>query len=522
MTLAYAQPPNVSVTRTVLASGECSGTFVAHPIEHTTRASGDEVTFYDSNGAGVAVGDLDGDGDGDVVLANLNGKNTILWNEGRLTFRKEVLSHGGSRAVALVDVDGDGRLDLTFTQSRGAVSHWRNTGDGFRLEPLRGVRTPAYTLAWGDLDNDGDLDLVTASYDALLEKELKNAFLFSSGAGVVVYEHTPEGFVGTRLATSSQALALTLFDVNDDGRNDILVGNDFDLPDYAFLNTAEGWLEVFPFSTTTRNTMSFDVGDVDNDGSVELFATDMKPDFSDVSVLAAWMPLMDRSYHRQTHSDPQREENALQRRTAEGFENVAYGLGIDATGWSWSGRFGDLDQNGFLDLYVVNGMMAKDVFEHLPGYELVEANRTFRNGGGRFSEVDWGLGALESGRGMGMADLDGDGDLDIIVNNLEAPAVLYENRLCGGSSLEVDLLWPESGNTRSLGARLTLHTSAESLYREVRAGGGYLSGEVSRVHFGVPEGSVLDSLEVVWPDGQQTTVLKLAPGSRLTLTRGAP
>ena len=217
---------------------------------------------------------------------------------------------------------------------------------------------------------DGDLDLVTASYDALLEQELKNTFLFSSGAGVVVYENTPDSFVPTRLAETSQTLALTLFDVNEDGKPDILVGNDFEVPDYIYVNSDEGWFEAAPFATTTRNTMSFDAGDIDNDGSPELFATDMKPDFSDDVALAAWMPLMERSYHRQLHSDPQREENVLQRRTKDGFENVAYKLGIDATGWSWSGRFGDLDNDGFLDLYVVNGMMAKDVFSHLPNSEL--------------------------------------------------------------------------------------------------------------------------------------------------------
>ena len=441
---AYAQPVPVETSVTPLEPRECAHTFVKHALDHATRAHGPEVTFYDSNGAGVAAGDLDDDGDIDVVLANLDGKNSILWNEGKLSFRKEELAHGDSRAAAAVDVDGDGLLDIAFTQSLGALSYWKNTGGMFQQGTLRGVTRKAYTFAWGDLDADGDVDLVTASYDALLEQELKNTFLFSSGAGVVVYENTPEGFEETRLAETSQALALLLFDVNEDGRPDILVGNDFEVPDYIYLNTDAGWLEASPFAITTRNTMSFDAGDVDNDGVLELFATDMKPDFTDVNALAAWMPLMDRSYHRQTHDDPQREENTLQRRTPEGFENAAYGLGLDATGWSWSGRFGDLDRNGFLDLYVVNGMVAKDVFTHLPGFELVEANRAFRNDGGRFTPVDWGLSALESGRGMAMADLDGDGDLDIVVNNLETPAAVYENRLCGGSSLEVDLRWPAS------------------------------------------------------------------------------
>ena len=521
ITLSHAQV-SVDATQTALASGKCSNTFVKHPLEHTTRAHGPEVTFYDSNGAGVGAGDLDDDGDIDLVLANLNGKNTIFWNEGGLSFRKEALEYGDSRAVSLVDVNGDGLLDVVFTQSLGAPSYWKNVGGAFERGVLHGVTRKAYTFVWDDLDADGDVDLVTASYDSLLEKDLRDTFLFSRGAGVFFFENTPEGFLETRLADRSQALALALFDLDEDGRRDIVVGNDFETPDYAFLNTNGGWTQAFPFAATARNTMSFDVGDVDNDGVLELFATDMKPDFGDLSAVAAWMPLMDRSYHRQTHDDPQREENVLQRRTPKGFENIAYGLGLDATGWSWSGRFGDLDRNGFLDLYIVNGMIAKDVFGHLPQNELVEENQVYKNdGGNRFSRADWGLGAAESGRGMTMADLDGDGDLDIIVNNLETPAVLFENRLCGGSSLEVDLRWPASRNTRALGARLTLHTSAGSLYREVRAAGGYLSGEVSRVHFGLPEDNVIEFLEVIWPDGERT-ILEATPDTLLVLTRGAP
>ena len=152
VTLAQAQPVSVSATQTAFATGACSGTFVKHPLDHTTRAHGPEVTFYDSNGAGVAAGDLDGDGDVDLVLANLNGKNSIFWNEGELHFRKEALAHGDSRAAAVVDVDGDGLLDIVFTQNLGALSYWKNAGGGFEQSTLRGVTRKAYTFAWGDLD----------------------------------------------------------------------------------------------------------------------------------------------------------------------------------------------------------------------------------------------------------------------------------------------------------------------------------------------------------------------------------
>ena len=275
---------------------------------------------------------------------------------GTCPFGKESLSHGDSRAVNSVDVDGDGWLDIVFTQSLGSLSYWKNIRGEFEQDTLSGVTRKAYTMAWGDLDADGDLDLVTASYDSLLEKELRDSFLFSSGAGVSYFEQTPMGFVETRLAETAQALALTLFDIDKDGALDILVGNDFEVPDYAFLNTigsrnaasrnAAGWLETTPFTTTTRNTMSFDAGDIDNDGTNELFATDMKPDFGNKKALAAWMPLMEKSYQRKVGSEVQKEENFLYKRGAESFENLAYDLKLDATGWSWSGKFGDLDNDG--------------------------------------------------------------------------------------------------------------------------------------------------------------------------------
>jgi enediyne biosynthesis protein E4 len=513
---------NVTVTAEPLNVSECRGTFVTLELDHITKARGDEVTFYDSNGSGVAVGDLDNDNDIDIVLANLKGKNSIFWNEGNLPFRKQELSHGDSRGVAVVDVDGDSLLDIVFTQNLGTPILWRNTGAGLERGILEGVSEEAYTMAWGDLDGDGDLDLVTASYDSLLEKELRDTFLFSNGAGVFVYTNTPDGFVAERLAEKSQALAVTLFDLDDDGKQDILVGNDFEVPDYYYLNQDGAWIETQPFSRYTRNTMSFDVADVDNDGVNELFATDMKPNFNDLSELAVWMELMNKGFNKQVRSSPQRPENVLQRLTEGGFENIGYDSKIDATGWSWAGEFGDLNNDGLQDLYVVNGMIAKDVFDFLPNYELVEKNRVFQNlGNNDFETVDWGLASTASGRGMTMADLDNDGDLDIVVNNLESPSVVFENQLCSdqaGDALEVDLSWG-SANTNAIGATLTLSTSTGTFRRDVYVTSGYLSGETSRVHFGIPKGAVLNSLEIRWPDRQTSTVEDLQINTLVSVTR---
>ena len=118
-----------------------------------------------------------------------------------------------------------------------------------------------------------------------------------------------------------------------------------------------------------------------------------------------------------------------------------------------------------------------------------------------------------------MADLDGDGDLDIVVNNLRTPAQLFENQLCTGDSLQVDLSWPDSGNTRALGSTLALRTGDGTYHRQVKASSGYLSGDPARVHFGFPDDAQLDWLEIRWPDGEVSVVEDLAAGTLLHVSR---
>ena len=526
-------PVDVSASPLAPPAQPCEGTFVPHTLKFTTTIAGGEVHLFDSNGAGVAIGDLDDDGRLDLVFANLDGPNAVFWNQGDLRFRKQELDDTNSRAVNIVDVDGDGRLDIVFTYRGGGVGFWRNTGDPsasnagesgpFIREALPGVLAPAYAMMWGDVNADGALDLVTGSYDAEMAKTKANAFLFSDGGGVYYYQQQANhSFHALRLARTAQALVIALPDLNGDNRPDIFVGNDFTLPDATWLQQDQGWGAAQPFAAMSESTMSFDQGDIDNDGRLELFTTDMKPYDLEPYTLASWLPMMAGMPQSQPAGDPQVMENVLQVRGADGaFHNQAYTYGVDATGWSWSSKFGDLDSDGFLDLYAVNGMIAAELFHHLPNDELVEQNQVlWNNGSGRFRPApEWGLSSNASGRGMSMADLDGDGDLDIVVNNVRSPAQLFENRLCNGTSLEVDLRWPASRNTRAIGARVALYTSAGVYYRDVRAGSGYLSGDPARLHFGFPTGVALQRLEVRWPDGAVSSVEGLQAQALLTVMR---
>jgi len=513
------------------ASGEaqtCGGRFIEHALPHTTQSRGAVVRFYESNGSGVAINDLNGDGLLDIVFGNLDGANRILWNLGGLEFRVEDFPRptGRTHAVQTVDVDADGWLDILFSSQVGSPQLWRNNHDEtFTMIALEGVMRPAYTLAWADPDHDGDLDLITASYDAELLQLLRDGFLNSGGAGVIYYENTGNGYSPTRLAEDSQALALWVSDLDQDGNTDLVVGNDFSLPDQSWSFVDGAWQPAALFDTMTFSTMSFDAGDIDNNGIFEFFAADMYPADESPDVMDAWQyALADLESSPRLPGDRQVSQNMLFLPNAESngapLIDHAADFGVTATGWTWSSKFGDLDQDGFLDLYIVNGMASVEIFGHLPQDELIESNSAFRGDGTRFTLTpEWGLGSLSGGRGMSMGDLDNDGDLDIVINNLNTPAQLYENQLCGGASLQVELRWNNAPNPFGIGARLVLHTSSGTYTREMNAASGYLSGDPARVHFGFPAGSQLERLEVYWTDGAVTEIRQFSASPFLLVSR---
>jgi hypothetical protein len=521
-----AEAPVQVLSRALAQPQPCTGAFVPHTLDYTTVSRG-RIATYDSNGAGLAIGDLDADGRLDIVMANLDGPNAILWNQGDLQFHREDLPFGKSRAAAIVDVDADGRPDIVFTRRFEKPAYLHNTGgsgaDRFTAGTLPGVNNPFYSMTWGDLYGDGRLELIAGSYDTELLKQAGPIFQQQGGGvGVFIYRRQGDAFESQRLASAADALAIMLLDLDADGRADIVVGNDFNRPDYAWVQQDGGWRAVSPFSYTSENTMSMDVGDVDNNGSPEIFAVDMKPVQKDMETMARWLPMMNRMSPPTTSSDPQTIENVLQVRDGSGrWHNEGYERFVDSSGWSWSSKFGDLDNDGYLDIYVTNGMIAAGLFAHLPNHELVEPDIAFHNDGrGSFTVAsDWGLGSLASGRGMSMADLNDDGKLDIVVNNLQSPALVFENRLCGGSGLAVDLHWPSSQNTRAIGAQLALHTSAGTYYRDVRAMSGYISGDPARIHFGLPADATLQRLEIRWPDGKISNIAGPAAQTSIAVTR---
>ncbi len=506
----------------------CGGAFVAHDLGHLTSGPGDTASTFDGTGAGLALGDLDDDGDLDVVAANLSGSSSLLRNDGTGRFTAEELIVGRFRHVAVLDVDGDGDRDIALSTGVG-VPVLLEAVDGpegvpvYERRPLEGVRAATYSMGWSDLEGDGDLDLVTGSYNAELS-EVRNTPVLGSDTGVVVHLADGSGaYVATRIAAEAQALAIRLVDVDADGRIDVVVGNDLATPDGIWLDNRGGWLEVDRLTTSSFSTMSLDAGDVDNDGDLDLFSTDMKPmsddpetrdRYREVDADMAAMPVPD---------EIQRPENVLNIADGDDFANTADQVGLDATGWSWSGLFGDLDGDGLLDVHVVNGMRSDVLFSFLPEARLVEPNQVFRNTGDGFETMPaWGLDDPAGGRGSALGDLDGDGDLDVIVNNLDEPTRWYENQLCGGDDLLVDLAWPASANTEAVGALVIVERGDERYIRTIDLTRGYLSGGPTTAHVGLGDDGGAVTVTVRWPDGQVSTVADVPASGRLTVTRSTP
>ena len=513
-------PVTVEATPLEPRSG-CSGAFIAHELDHRTKPTKLPVGFYDSNGAGLAINDLDGDGLLDIVMANLAGDKAILWNRGRLRFEREALPTATpARGAAIIDVDGDGWLDIVFTQQASAPLFWRNQGAGdFEREVLRGVIYNGYAMNWLDADRDGDLDLLTGSYDVEDEKILGQT---APKAGVIYYENLGGRFRATRIADRSNTLAIWT-GVDQAGEHQVIIGNDFAVADKYFTFRGGAWHETEPLAVMPHSTMSYDAADLDNDGAPELFAVDMKPYADDEAMMAQWAPVMEMMMAMpHVEGDPQIMENVLYEFDDAGQpRNIARAAQLDGTGWSWSAKFGDLDNDGFQDLYVVNGMISLELFSHLPNNELVEENQAYRNlsGAGFEPMPGWALNDKASGRGMTMADLDNDGDLDIVVNNLGRPAKLFENQLCGGDSILVDLRQRGVGNGQGIGSRLTLYTDSGVYHRDITAVSGYLSGDSSRAHIGFPAGTAIQRLSIVWNDGEYSEVEDIKPNTLLKVTR---
>ncbi len=522
-----------------LQSGLCSDGFVAVELDHVTTTLTSVPTQADATGTGVSVEDLDGDGDIDVVLPNLRGDLSVLWNDGTGGFERTVAADGRFRQALVADVSGDGRRDLVMVTGVGPPVVLTQpdvfTESVWSSGVLDNASVVGYSGSVGDMAGDGTLELVTSSYNAELTAARDPRVLRGDDTGVILYELEPGPTVsngsstepGELLTEQSQGLVTAIADLDNDGRQDIYVGNDLGTPDKVWINSPSGPELVSPFAKSSLSTMGMDIADVNNDGLTDMYTTDMAPLADEDPEL--WVPI-NADIEAATTDEVQKPRNVLQLGTGvpfnrgfgQGFDEQGRELGVHATGWSWSSLLGDLNNDGLTDVFVVNGMNAVGLFDPPFGPELVEPNQVFANTGEGFEpRTDWGLNDSAGGRGAALADFDSDGDLDIVVNNLNTPSMLFDNQLCAGGAILVEPTWDGVANLDALGALVTVTYGDTTRVQQITATRGYLSTSATQAHFGLGEWTGEATVSIRWPDGIETSH-EVDANQRLDVRRVTP
>lgn len=554
------------------------------------------------NGAGLALGDVDDDGWTDLYLCNGHGPNALFRNLGQWRFTNITAAAGvacrglTSSGAAFADLNGDGALDLIVNTVGQGTHVFYNDGTGrFTRQAMLNPGRGGMTAALADYDGDGFLDLYVANYRTsalmdmpnaratfktvdgrtvietingrpLTDPDLTNRFTLGpqgsleelgepdvfyrnlGGTGFVAVPFTTGAFLdedGHPLASPpfEWGLMAIFYDLNDDGRPDLYVCNDFQSPDRIWLNQGGGRFRLAPRLAVRKNalfSMAVDFADINRDGWLDFFTLDMLS--REHSQRMRY--LGDRNPPPQipgVYEDrPQFGLNMLFLNRGDGtYAEIGQLAGVEAAEWAWSCIFLDMDLDGWEDLLVVNGMERAardmDVVEYLQRLRatrrlsdaeifrerrafprLATANLAFRNRRDlTFEEVGtaWGFDWRGVSHAMAMADLDNDGDLDVVVNNFNAPPLLLRND--SPAPRVAVRLRGQPPNTRGIGARLRVHAPGlPAQTQQMIAGGRYLAGDAPVRTFAAGATTHRLSIEVLWPSGRRS-VLKDVPANRV-------
>lgn len=535
--------------------------------------------LYYYNGAGVAVGDVNNDGLEDIYFSANQLPGRLYLNRGDFRF-EDVTEKAGvagdsgetvwKTGVSMADVNGDGWLDIYvcevgfYKSVNGQNRLFINNQDGTFSE-----KAAAYGLdfkgfgqqaAFLDYDQDGDLDVYllnhsvhssetfTSSENRKIRDAVSGDRLYRNEAGRFVDVSEEAGIYG---GSMGYGLGVVTADLNNDGWTDIYVTNDFHENDYLYYNNGDGtFREDIRGSVghTSAFSMGCDVADIDNDGWLDVFSLDMKPEDEAVRKASAGADHYNKYQHKIGFGyHPQFPRNNLQRnmgRRDSGvwFAEIGELAGVAATDWSWSPLFADFDLDGDEDLFVTNGIWHRpndldylkfashdEIQREASDQELaakmpsgVVSNYAFRNAGDyRFESVAeaWGLNLKGCSNGAAYADFDNDGDLDLVVNNLNAPATIYRNDLAPesrGKYLKIKLL-QKNKNPFSVGARVTVEAGGKVFTEEVSPVRGWESSMGYILHFGLGEVEKIDRIQVVWGAGKSRTLTDVAPNQLLTI-----
>ena len=543
------------------------------------------ITYrYLHNGAGVALGDINNDGLVDIYFTANFGDNKLYLNKGNMQF-EEIAKKAGvigkwgwSNGVTMVDINGDGLLDIYVSRAGDVEPEKRknelfiNLGDLNFSEQAEsyGLADSAYSTqaTFFDYDLDGDLDMyllnhpiVTFSnkdYDnALRNASPKNAYPDTSDK---LYRNDNLKFVdvseeaGLRRNGIGYGLSVSTGDLNNDGWPDLYVSNDYVERDYLYYNNQDGtFRENIRESTMhiSNFSMGSDIADFNNDGLLDVMVVDMVAE--DNYRIKTNMSGMNPERFNKAVNDGfhyQYMTNTLQMNNGNGtFSEVSKLAGISNTDWSWAPLFADFDNDGFKDLLVTNGLRKESrnsdfvkrkkellgEMEKNPGKQMDYItqmlrempvkrlkNYIYKNDGDlTFSKKvdEWGFADPSHSNGASYADLDNDGDLDIVISNIDQPAFIYENKsdqMADHNFLKIKLTGPGL-NRSGLGARISIKTESGIQMKEHFLARGYLSSVEDGVHFGIGKDPIVETVWVQWPDGNTQIVTDIAANSSLSI-----
>lgn len=526
-------------------------------FQDITGNSGINLSHVDATGCALA--DLDGDGALDLIVNSIGAGTHIFWNDGHGRFMEnsELLNpHRGGTSIAVADIDGDGFLDLYITNYR-ADTVMDAPGTRFSVKMIDGK------------------PVVNAINGRPITDELwrdRFTFVFNMAGGVGKFSHEENGeadvlfhnegnrrfkqipFEGGAFLDETGAplqkppldwgLSAMFRDFNGDGAPDLYVCNDFNSPDRIWLNDGHGRFRAIARAAirhTSLSSMAVDFADINRDGHDDIFVADMlSPDRQRRLTQRTLSRPSTSSNPEDLEARPQYQRNSLFVNRGDGvFLECADYSGIEATDWSWSCIFLDVDLDGYEDLLIANGFVRDnlniDVMRQIdrikaeqklsPGDQLQlrklfpplkTGNFAFRNLGNlRFEDYSakWAFNAVEISQGMCLADLDNDGDMDVVINTLNERAAIYRNE-SAAPRIGVRLKG-KAPNTRGIGAKVSVLGGAiPQQTQEIIAGGRYLSSDDPMRSFATGSLTNRVRIEVTWRSGQKTIVENLT-GNRV-------
>lgn len=536
----------------------------------------DYLYFY--NGGGVASGDINNDGLTDLYFVSNQGENKLYLNKGGLKF-EDITKKSGieghadwQTGVTMADVNGDGFLDIyvcavsNYKGLKGANELYINNKNGTFSEKAKeyGLDFSGFStqVAFFDYDKDGDLDCYLLNHAVHTSRSYGKAEtrgIKDNEAGDYLYENINGKFkdvsvkAGIYQASMGYGLGISVADINNDGWEDIYVSNDFHEDDYYYVNQRDGTFKEEAktrMGHQSRFSMGSDIADINNDGFMDLMTLDMYPEDETVEKSSAGEDPFDiYQYKLEFGYFNQYSRNCLQLNMGgQKFIDIAPMAGVSATDWSWSTLINDFDGDGIKDIFVANGIVKrpndlnymkfimgdspqnsqfskqeydKKALDLMPDGKV--HNYFFKgNQNLQFDDksMSWGFEEAKIANGATYADLDNDGDLEIITNNINAEATIYNNQSIenlGNSFCKIKLTG-ESQNTFGIGAKVVLNANGIEQTQQLMPTRGFMSAVEPILTFGLGKNvQMIDTIKVIWESGKGQVLTKVKVNTTLIL-----